>query len=160
MAIAEGDRVPDVPVFVPGDDGSPQPAQTGELLGSGRVVLFAVPGAFSPGCSNTHMPGFVVKADDLRAKGVDRIACIAVNDVWVLGAWGKDQNADDIQLISDGNGEFVKAMGLEADLSGIGLGSRSKRYAAIIEDGTVKKLFVEPAPGVNVSSAENILSNL
>lgn len=110
MAIAEGDRVPDVPVFVPGDDGSPQPAQTGELLGSGRVVLFAVPGAFSPGCSNTHMPGFVVKADDLRAKGVDRIACIAVNDVWVLGAWGKDQNADDIQLISDGNGEFVKAM--------------------------------------------------
>ena len=160
MAISEGDRVPDVAVSVPGEDGSPQAAQTGELLGKGRVVLFAVPGAFTPGCSNTHMPGFVMKFDELKAKGVDRIACISVNDAWVMGAWGADQNAGEIQMIADGNGEFAKAMGLEADLSGIGLGTRSKRYAAIIEDGTITKLLVEPAPGVNESSADNVLANL
>ena len=160
MSISAGDRIPDVTVSVPDADGNPQPAQTGELLGKGKVVLFAVPGAFTPGCSNTHMPGFVVKADDLKAKGVDTIACIAVNDAWVMNAWGKDQNAGESTMIADGNGDFATAMGLSADLSGIGLGSRSKRYAAIIEDGVVKKLLVEPAPGVNESSAENVLANL
>ncbi len=160
MSINEGDRIPDVKVTVPGDDGMPQPAQTGELLGKGKVVLFAVPGAFTPGCSNTHMPGFVVKVDDLKAKGVDTIACIAVNDSWVMHAWGEDQNAGPIQLIADGNADFAKAMGLEMDGSSFGLGTRSQRYAAIIEDGVVKKLLVEPGPGVDVSSAESVLANL
>ncbi len=160
MSIHEGDRVPDVGVTVPGDDGMPKPARTGELFGKGRVVLFAVPGAFTPGCSNTHMPGFVVKYDDLKAKGVGTIACIAVNDSWVMHAWGADQNAGDIQMVADGNAEFANAMGLEMDGSAFGLGTRSQRYAAIIEDGVVKKLLVEPGPGVEASSAESVLANL
>lgn len=160
MAINEGDRIPDVDVTVPGEDGNPAPATTGELLGTGRVVLFAVPGAFTPGCSNTHMPGFVVKLDDLKAKGVDTVACIAVNDAWVMNAWGSDQNADGIQMIADGNAAFATAMGLDKDLSGVGLGTRSQRYAAIIDDGVVTKLLVEPGPGVEASSAENVLANL
>lgn len=160
MSINEGDTIPDVKVTVPGDDGAPQPAQTGELLGKGRVVLFAVPGAFTPGCSNTHMPGFVVKTDELKSKGVDTIACTSVNDAWVMNAWSKEQSAGEIQMIADGNGDFAKAMGLEMDGSGFGLGTRSQRYAAVIEDGVVKKLLVEPGPGVNESSAENVLENL
>lgn len=160
MAIKEGDKVPDVAVTVPGEDGMPTPAQTSELLGKGRVVLFAVPGAFTPGCSNTHMPGYVVKVDDLKAKGIDAVACISVNDAWVMHAWGRDQNAGEITLIADGNADFAKAMGLERDSSAFGLGVRSKRYAAIIEDGIVQRLFVEPGPGVDVSSAENVLAAL
>lgn len=160
MSIREGDQIPDVKVTVPGEDGSPQPAQTSELLGTGKVVLFAVPGAFTPGCSNTHMPGFVTKYDDLRAKGVDKVACISVNDAWVMHAWGREQHAGEIQMIGDGNGDFAKAMGLEMDGSGAGLGTRSQRYAAIIENGVVQKLLVEPAPGVSESSAENVLANL
>jgi glutaredoxin/glutathione-dependent peroxiredoxin len=160
MAIQEGSRVPDVDVTVPGDDGMPKPTGTGELFGKGRVVLFAVPGAFTPGCSKTHLPGFVVKADELKAKGVDTIACIAVNDSWVMHAWGADQNAGDIQMVADGNAEFAKAMGLEMDGSAFGLGTRSQRYAAIIEDGVITKLLVEPGPGVDASSADSVLANL
>ncbi len=160
MAINEGDRIPDVDVSIPGEDGNPAPAKSGELLGKGRVVLFAVPGAFTPGCSNTHMPGFVVKLDDIKAKGVDTVACIAVNDAWVMNAWGADQNADGIQMIADGNANFATAMGLEKDLSVAGLGTRSQRYAAIIDDGVLTKLFVEEGPGVEASSAENVLANL
>jgi glutaredoxin/glutathione-dependent peroxiredoxin len=160
MAIKEGDKIPDVAVTVPGEDGMPTPVQTGELLGKGRVVLFAVPGAFTPGCSNTHMPGYVVKVDDLKANGVDTVACVSVNDAWVMHAWGRDQNADEIMLIADGNADFAKAMGLERDASAFGLGVRSQRYAAIIEDGTVQRLLVEPGPGVDVSSAENVLAAL
>jgi peroxiredoxin len=160
MSLHEGDRVPDVDVTVPGDDGMPKPARTGDLFGKGRVVLFAVPGAFTPGCSNTHMPGYVVKFDDLKAKGVDTVACISVNDSWVMHAWGENQNAGDIQMVADGNAAFANAMGLEMDGSGFGLGTRSQRYAAIIEDGVVKRLFVEPGPGVDTSSAENVLANL
>src|SRR5581483_4619053 len=115
MSIQAGDRVPDVDVTVPGDDGMPQPARTGELLGTGRVVLFAVPGAFTPGCSNTHMPGFVTKFHELQGKGVDTVACISVNDSWVMHAWAADQHADAIQMIADGNAAFAKAMGLEMD---------------------------------------------
>ena len=127
MAIREGDRIPDVKVMIPGRRHA-QPAQTGEILGHGKVVLFAVPGAFTPGCSNFHLPGFVLRAADLRAKGIDRIACIAVNDAFVMKAWGDDQNVGDaIVMIGDGNGDFAKAMGLEMDGSGFGLGSRSQR---------------------------------
>jgi glutaredoxin/glutathione-dependent peroxiredoxin len=160
MSIQAGDRVPDVDVTVPGDDGMPQSARTGQLFGTGRVVLFAVPGAFTPGCSNTHMPGFVTKFDDLKAKGVDLVACISVNDSWVMHAWGADQNAGDIQMVADGNAAFAEAMGLAMDGSGFGLGTRSQRYAAIIEDGVIQQLLVEPGPGVDASSAENVLAKL
>jgi peroxiredoxin len=139
----------------------PKPAQTGDLLGSGKVVLFAVPGAFTPGCSNYHLPGFVTLGDQLREKGVDTIACIAVNDAFVMYAWGQDQNVgDSVVMIGDGNGDFAKAVGLEFDGSGIGLGLRSQRYAAVLHDGVVEQLFVESAPGVDVSGADNILKNL
>jgi glutaredoxin/glutathione-dependent peroxiredoxin len=161
MSIAVGDRIPDVQVAISGDDGMPKPAQTGDLLGSGKVVLFAVPGAFTPGCSNYHLPGVVTLADQLREKGVDTIACIAVNDAFVMYAWGQDQNVgDSVVMIGDGNGDFAKAVGLEFDGSGIGLGLRSQRYAAVLHDGVVEQLFVESAPGVDVSGADNILKNL
>jgi len=161
MTLAVGDRIPDVQVAISGDDGMPKPAQTGQLLSTGKVVLFAVPGAFTPGCSNYHLPGFVRLADQLREKGVDTIACIAVNDAFVMHAWGEDQNVgDSVLMIGDGNGDFAKAVGLELDGSGIGLGLRSQRYAAILQDGVVERLFVESAPGVDVSGADNILKNL
>ena len=158
--VAVGDRIPDVQVMINTDDGI-KPAQTGELLGSGKVVLFAVPGAFTPGCSEYHLPGFVARAADVKAKGVDRIACIAVNDAFVMGAWGKDQNVgDDILMIADGNGEFAQAMGLVMDGTGFGLGQRSQRYAAILQDGVIQELLVEPGPGVDVSGVNNVLSKL
>ena len=158
--VAVGDRIPDVKVMINTDDGI-KPAQTAELLGSGKVVLFAVPGAFTPGCSEYHLPGFVTRAADVRAKGVDRIACIAVNDAFVMGAWGKDQNVgDDVLMIADGNGEFAQAMGLVMDGSGFGLGQRSQRYAAILQDGVIQELLVEPGPGVDVSGVNNVLAKL
>jgi peroxiredoxin len=161
MAIAVGDKVPDVEVRTLGDDGMPQAVRTGDVLGTGKVVLFAVPGAFTPGCSMVHLPGFVQRADEVLAKGVDRIACIAVNDAWVMDAWGKSQGAGDkILMLADGNGEFTKAMGLEFDGGGVGLGTRSQRYSAVIEDGVVNQLDVEPKPGVDVSSCESVLTRL
>jgi peroxiredoxin len=161
MAIAVGDKVPDVTVRIL-RDGKPEAVQTGEILGSGKVVLFAVPGAFTPGCSKLHLPGYVAKGDELRAKGVDTIACISVNDAWVMDAWGEAQgaNAKNILMLADGNGEFADAIGLAFDGSGAGLGSRSQRYAAVIEDGTITDLEVEPAPGVDVSSCDNILTKV
>jgi glutaredoxin/glutathione-dependent peroxiredoxin len=131
------------------------------VLGKGKVVLFAVPGAFTPGCSRIHLPGFVQQAQDVTDKGVDTIACIAVNDAFVMDAWGKDQQVgDSIMMLADGNGDFTEAMGLVMDGTGIGLGKRSKRYAAIIEDGVIKSLDVETAPGVDVSSCAAVLSRL
>ena len=160
MTIAVGDTIPDVELKTMGPDG-PQVVGTGEALGSGKVVLFAVPGAFTPGCSKIHLPGFVNGADDLAAKGVDKIACIAVNDPWVMEAWADSQGVGDkIVMLADGSGEFAKAMGLDFDGSAFGLGLRSQRYAAVIEDGIITKLEVEPGPGVNASSCENILSKL
>jgi peroxiredoxin len=160
MTIKVGDKVPDVEVRTMGPDG-PTPVRTGEALGKGRVVLFAVPGAFTPGCSKVHLPGFVAGADELKKRGVDEIACIAVNDAWVMEAWGKAQGAGDkILMLADGNGEFADAMGLAFDGSGIGLGNRSQRYAAVIEDGTIMKLDVESKPGVDVSSCEHVLTQL
>jgi peroxiredoxin len=139
----------------------PMPVRTGEALGTGRVVLFAVPGAFTPGCSKVHLPGFVNHADELIGKGVSRIACVAVNDAWVMDAWARSQGAEDaILMLADGNGEFTKAMGLEFDATGIGLGTRSQRYAAVIEDGVISRLDVEKVPGVDVSSCEAVLSHL
>ena len=160
MAIGVGDKIPDVELRVMGPEG-PSTVQSGEVLGSGRVVLFGVPGAFTPGCSKLHLPGFVRQADELSAKGVDTIACISVNDAWVMDAWGKDQGVGDkIVMLADGSGDFAEAMGLAFDGSGFGLGKRSQRYAMIVRDGKVKELLVEPGPGLNASSAESVLGKL
>lgn len=161
MSISVGDRIPDVQVAIPDDEGMPKPAQTGELLGSGKAVLFAVPGAFTPGCSNYHLPGFVTLAEQLREKGVDTIVCIAVNDAFVMHAWREDQNVgDSVVMIADDNGDFAKAVGLDFDGSGVGFGLRSRRYAAVLQDGVVEQLFVESGPGVDVSGADKVLEHL
>jgi glutaredoxin/glutathione-dependent peroxiredoxin len=160
MAISVGDRIPDVKLMTVTEDGV-APVQSGEVLGKGKVVLFAVPGAFTPTCSDHHLPGFVLRAEDIKAKGVDTIACIAVNDVFVMGAWGDAQGTGDkVTMLADGNGEFAAEMGLTLDGSGFGLGTRSQRYAAIIDDGVVTELMVEPNPGLDASSAESVLAKL
>ncbi|MFD2190615.1 peroxiredoxin [Pistricoccus aurantiacus] len=158
MTITVGDRIPDVSIKTNGAKG-PEDISTGELFAGKRVVLFAVPGAFTPGCSNTHMPGFVINADDILAKGVDTIACLAVNDAFVLDAWQKNQNAQRITMLADGNAEFTRALGLELDATGGGMGIRSKRFALIANDGVVEYLGVD-AKGVEKSSAETVLGQL
>ena len=160
MPVSVGDKIPDVGLHVMSPEGAPAPVRSVEVLGTGKVVLFAVPGAFTPGCSKIHLPGYVSNAERLKAKGVDTIACIAVNDAWVMDAWAKAQGSDDIVMLADGSGEFARAMGLEFDGSGFGLGKRSQRYAAVIEDGTITQLEVESKPGVDVSSCESILEKL
>ena len=160
MAISTGDKVPDVEAHVMGEQG-PQKVQTGELLGEGKVVLFAVPGAFTPGCSKVHLPGFVEAASQVKGKGVDKIVCVAVNDAFVMDAWGEDQGVgDDIVMLADGNAAFTEAMGLVMDGSGFGLGTRSRRYAAIIEDGVVTSLDVEEGGGIDVSSCSSVMAKL
>jgi glutaredoxin/glutathione-dependent peroxiredoxin len=160
MTIATGDKIPDVKVFTFGENG-PEATTSGEVLGTGKVVLFAVPGAFTPTCSDHHLPGFVMRTDELKAKGVDKIVCVSVNDPFVMGAWGQDQNVgSSVVMLSDGNGAFTAAVGLPMDGSGVGLGSRSQRYAAVIEDGIVTWLGVEPGPGLAASSAEAVLAVL
>ncbi|MDW5377521.1 peroxiredoxin [Halomonas sp. HP20-15] len=158
MTIATGDKIPDVTLKTNGAEG-PQDISTGELFAGKRVVLFAVPGAFTPGCSNTHMPGFVIKADEILAKGVDTIACMAVNDAFVMDAWQKNQNAQAFTMLADGNAEFARALGLDMDASGSGMGTRSKRFAMIVDDGVVEYLGVD-AKGVDQSSAETVLGKL
>ncbi len=160
MTIAVGDRIPDIQVMTYGPDG-PTHVQTGDVLGSGKVVLFAVPGAFTPTCSDYHLPSYVIRHDELKAKGVDKVVCISVNDPFVMEAWGEAQNVGDlVELLADGNGEFAKAIGLELDGSGFGLGTRSQRYAMVIEDGVVTTLNVEPGGGLTVSAADAILEAL
>jgi glutaredoxin/glutathione-dependent peroxiredoxin len=160
MAVSVGDKIPDVEIRTMGEEG-PVPIRTGDILGKGKVVLFAVPGAFTPGCSRIHLPGFVQQAQAVTDKGVDTIACISVNDAFVMDAWGKDQGVgDSIVMLADGNGEFVKAMGLEMDGAGAGLGTRSQRYAAIIDNGVITSLDVEPGRTIDVSSCSAVLSRL
>jgi glutaredoxin/glutathione-dependent peroxiredoxin len=160
MAIAVGDKIPDIRVMTSGPDG-PTHVQTGEVLGSGKVVLFAVPGAFTPTCSDFHLPSYVIRHDELKAKGVGTVACISVNDPFVMAAWGENQHVGDlVVMLADGNGEFTKAVGLQMDGSGFGLGTRSQRYAMVIEDGVVRVLSVEPGPGLSVSAADAILEVL
>lgn len=160
MTISVGDKIPDVKVQVPGANG-PEPASTAELLGQGTVVLFGVPGAFTPTCSDHHLPGFVIRAEDLQAKGVDRIYCISVNDAFVMGAWGRDNEVDGkVTMIADGSALFTKEVGLDVDLTGGGLGVRSKRYAMVIKDGVVSHLAVEDTLGLEVSSADAVLKAL
>jgi len=161
MAIKAGDTLPaDTKLMEMGDAG-PKQVTVGELTKGKTVVLFAVPGAFTPTCSMKHLPGFVDKAGDIRGKGVDEIICLSVNDAFVMGAWGKEHGAGGkVRMVADGNGDFTRAVGLEMDASGFGMGSRSKRYAMLVKDGKVTELLVEPAGGLNVSSAESVLAKL
>jgi glutaredoxin/glutathione-dependent peroxiredoxin len=155
-----GQSLPDVKLRRVGA-GGPQEVSTRELFAGKKAVLFAVPGAFTPTCSDVHLPGFLARLDDLKAKGVELIACTAVNDAHVLAAWAKDRGIGErIVLLADGNGELPRAAGLELDLSAIGFGKRSKRYAAIVENGVVRYLGVENAPGVTASSADAVLAAL
>lgn len=158
MSIQIGDTLPNVELRVMGADG-PEAVNTADLFAGKKVVLFAVPGAFTPTCSAAHLPGFVVKADEIKAKGVDSIICTAVNDVFVMDAWGKAQNADNITMLADGIGEFTSALGLELDLTGIQFGKRSKRYAMIVNDGVVELLNVDEKD-FEKSSAEAVLAAL
>ena len=159
MTISVGDKVPSVTLKTMGPQG-PEDISTDDIFSGKKVVLFAVPGAFTHGCSMTHLPGFVVNADKIKAKGVDTIACMAVNDAFVMGAWGEAQNASEILMLADGNGELTAELGLELDGSGFGLGKRSQRFAMIVDDGTVTHLAVEPGGGIEVSSAEAIMEQL
>jgi glutaredoxin/glutathione-dependent peroxiredoxin len=160
MTIAVGDTIPDVRAMMPGRDG-PVPVQTGDVLGSGKVVLFAVPGAFTPTCSDYHLPSYLVRNDELKAKGVDAVVCVSVNDPFVMEAWGEQhQVGDRVTMLADGNGAFTKAVGLEMDGSAFGLGTRSQRYAMVIDDGRVTALHVEPGPGLSVSAADAVLAAL
>lgn len=160
MTIAVGDKIPDVELRRMGKR-EPESLRSLDVLGHGKVVLFGVPGAFTPTCSDFHLPGFIVRAEDLKAKGVDLIACVSVNDAYVMGAWGVAQGVGDaVMMLADGNGEFTRALGLERDASATGLGMRSRRYAMVLEDGVVTYLGVETAPGVSVSGADVVLATL
>jgi glutaredoxin/glutathione-dependent peroxiredoxin len=142
-------------------EGGPKDVSVGEIFKGKKVVLFAVPGAFTPTCSMKHLPGFLEHAAAIKAKGVDDIVCLSVNDAFVMGAWGNANNAKGkVRMLADGNGEFTKAVGLTLDASGFGMGTRSQRYAMIVKDGKVEHLFAEPGPGLTVSSAEAVLSKL
>ena len=157
MAISVGDSVPSVKLKTITEEGMSD-ISTAELFGGKKVVLFALPGAFTPTCSAKHLPGFVQKAGDFKSKGVDAIACLAVNDAFVMNAWGKDQGVgDSLMMLADGNAEFTQAMGLEMDGSGFGMGTRSQRYAMVVDNGTVTALNVEEPGAFDVSSAEAML---
>jgi peroxiredoxin len=159
MTIQIGDRIPDS-TFMTMTDGAPTPLTTAELFGGKKVVLFSVPGAFTPTCSVKHLPSFVDNVDEILGKGVDTIACMAVNDVFVMNAWGKSASADKITMLADGNGEFSRSLGLELDASGFGMGERSQRFALIADDGVVSELFIEAAGEYRVSAAEHVLLSL
>jgi len=161
MTIAVGDPIPDVPVSLM-VDGSPSDVSSRELLGTGRVVLFAVPGAFTPGCSRVHLPGYSAHAAEIAGKGVDQIACISVNDAYVMQAWGDAHDVTGtITMVADGNAAFAEAVGLEVEVPSAGLGRRSQRYAMVINDGVVESLLLEDN-GLSVvnSTAECILDRL
>jgi peroxiredoxin len=160
MAIGVGDKIPAGALTKMGAEG-PEPVSTEDLFGGKKVVLFAVPGAFTPTCSAKHLPGFVEKADAIKAKGVDTIACLSVNDVFVMDAWAKDQNsAGKVELLADGSAALTQSMGTVLDLTDRGLGVRSGRYSMIIDDGTVTQVNMEDGGGFEVSDADTILSQL
>jgi peroxiredoxin len=161
MTIQVGEKIPAATLKYVTPEG-PKDITTAELFGGKKVVLFAVPGAFTPACSQRHLPGYVDKAGELKAKGIDTVACISVNDPAVMGAWGKAQNVGDkVMMLADGSADFARTVGLDIDLSRAGLGVRSKRYSMLVEDGTVKALNVEQVPSqVEVSSADAMLKAL
>ncbi len=160
MAISEGDKIPSAAIMMATVNG-PEKADAADVLGAGRVAVFSVPGAFTPTCSAKHLPGFVEKAGELKAKGVDRIVCMSVNDAFVMDAWGKAHNADGaVEMMADGNGEFARALGLAMDGTGFGMGERAQRFSMVVEDGVVKALNVEEPGAFEVSSAEHMLGQL
>ncbi len=161
MAIKAGDHLPADITLKEMGDGGPKDVRVGDIFRGKRVVLFAVPGAFTPTCSMKHLPGFLEQTAAIKAKGVDEIVCLSVNDAFVMGAWGDANSAKGkVRMLADGNGDFTKAMGLSLDASGFGMGLRSQRYAMIVRDGIVQDLLVESGPGLSVSSAESVLSKL
>jgi peroxiredoxin len=159
MTIQVGERIPDVPLSIATSEG-PQPTSSGEYFAGKRVALFAVPGAYTPTCSAKHLPSYVDKASDLKGKGVDEIACISVNDPFVMAAWGKSDGSSDITMLADGNGEFADAVGLAFDGSKFGMGKRSQRYSMIVNDGIVEQVNVEAPGEYKASSAETMLEQL
>ena len=159
MTIQVGERLPDVPLAIAGAEG-PQPTTSGEYFKGKRVALFAVPGAYTPTCSARHLPSYVDKAQELKGQGIDEIACVSVNDPFVMAAWGKSDGSDDITMLADGNGEFADAVGLAMDGSKFGMGKRSQRYSMIVNDGVVEKLNVEAPGDYRASSAEYLLDQL
>lgn len=160
MTIAIGERIPDLSLSTVAD-GAPKPISTGEVFGGKRVVLFAVPGAFTPTCSARHLPGYVEQLEALKAKGIDTVACLAVNDAFVMGAWAQSQGAPaDILMLADGNAALTRALGLELDATGFGMGIRAKRFALVARDGVVEQLWVEAPGEFKVSAAEAVLAAL
>jgi peroxiredoxin len=160
MSINVGDRLPQT-TFMKATSEGPQPVATDEFFRGRTVALFSVPGAFTPTCSARHLPSFVERADELKAKGVDEIACTAVNDAFVLSAWAKSSEAEDkVTMLSDGNGAFVKAIGLEMDGSKFGMGSRGQRFSMLVDDGVVKQLNVEEPGAFSVSGADYMLERM
>lgn len=160
MTVKVGDKVPSA-TLMEMKGGAPQPVKTDDLFSGKKVALFALPGAFTPTCSAKHLPGFVQHADDLKRKGVDAVACVSVNDAFVMGAWGQNQNVGDkVMMLADGNGEFTRALGLEMDASKYGMGKRSQRFSMLIDNGVVKELNVEEPGAFSVSSAEHMLQQL
>ncbi len=160
MTIKVGDKLPDATFMTMGPDG-PKPVTAAEVFGGKRVALLAVPGAFTPTCSARHLPGFKDQSQALKAKGVEAIACVSVNDVFVMAAWGEAQGVgQDVQMLADGNGAFARALGLEMDASKYGMGSRSQRYSMVVKDGVVETLNVEEGGDFKVSSADYMLAQL
>ncbi|WP_284125184.1 peroxiredoxin [Parerythrobacter aestuarii] len=159
MSISKGDTLPNVTLVKPTEAG-PEQVQSGDYFAGKKVALFAVPGAFTPTCSAKHLPGYVEKAAELKAKGIDEIVCTSVNDPFVMGAWQKADGSPEITFLADGNGDLAKAIGLTMDGSGFGLGTRSQRYSMIVEDGKVTELNVEAPGDFSVSSAEHMLGQL
>jgi peroxiredoxin len=160
MTIKVGDKIPSA-MLMEKQDGGPKPVKTDELFAGKKVVLFALPGAFTPTCSAKHLPGFIQSADAIKAKGADVIACLSVNDAFVMGAWGDQQGAGGkVMMLADGNGEFTKALGLEMDATRFGMGHRSQRFSMIVDDGVVKALNIEEPGAFSVSSAEHVLKQL
>lgn len=160
MTISVGDKIPNVKIMMATEAG-PNAAQSGDILGKGKVALFSLPGAFTPTCSAQHLPGFVEKADEFKAKGVDKIVCMSVNDAFVMDAWAKDQNAvGKVEMLADGNGDLARAMGLTMDGAAFGMGERAQRFSVVLEDGVVKHLNVEEPGAYDVSSAEHMLGQL
>lgn len=159
MTIQVGNRLPDVPLTIASQDG-PKPTTSGQFFAGKRVALFAVPGAFTPTCSARHLPSYVDKAAELKDKGVDEVACISVNDPFVMAAWGQRDGSKDIVMLADGNGAFSDAVGLSFDGSQFGMGKRSQRYSMIVDDGVVEQLNIEQPGEYRASSAENMLDQL
>lgn len=160
MTIKVGDKVPSA-TLMQFKEGGPKPVKTDEFFAGKKVVLFALPGAFTPTCSAKHLPGFLQNADAIKKKGIDEIACVSVNDAFVMNAWGEQQQAGGkVAMLADGNGDFTRAMGLELDGSRFGMGKRSQRYSMLVDNGVVKALNVEEGGAFSVSSAEHILTQI